>query len=397
MNKSNNKKYSIKNEKDRVYLNVILQNESLFSPTEIPVFAAEVNYQLNDPIIDNCEDYYLAAESYTIPISNVPVWIPDIKPYAPPYFNTNINETLYSFTMTYNGISSGETFIQFISQNPNKFVQPLGPSQIFQDRNTTYYDVYTYTQFVYILNQGLIQTFNNLNANIPLPTTDIPYFIYDEENIIFCLIANKNFYNTFGPNPITIYCNYYLFEYIYSLPNNYLPTNNPSGNGQDFLLYVIDQGNNTINPSNKPSNFPLPGDYFIMKQNIPTIAALSPMKSLFISSLMIPVNPQISPLKPTQEKVNPGIVNKLKLVADIEPLLFSKIVANRSFIEYRSAKYSLIDLCSAGPLYNVDFSIYWRDRFGNPHLLYLNNTQPANITVVFIKKDSVHSIYNDKI
>lgn len=381
-----NRSLSIQTIKDRVYVNMILQNNSIFSPTEIPVFPAQFSYELNDAIVDNGGEYYVAVESFTVSTSNIPLFIPDIQPNLPPYNNTDINKTVYSITLEYNGVTSGQIYVDFISQGPNVYVKPLSP---FMDRYSTYYYVYTYTILCEMLNNALQNAWNALNGLIPLPTTDVPFFTYDVETSLFSLTANKNFYDVESLNPINIYCNYYLFELIYSFPNIYLPSSSLAGNGIDFQFYITNQYNNTTTPSFLPNPSPAPGDYYVITQNISTTPAISPMKSLFIATQMIPVVPQISPLPPVIQSQNPGIVNKLKVLEDIEPLQNSELNRNRNFIQYKTAKYSLIELNTTGPIQHLDISINWRDRFGLVYPVYLNNIQPANVRIVFIKKSSL--------
>jgi hypothetical protein len=382
--------------KDRIYVNMILQNQSLFSPTELPVFNAEFDNELTIPIVENASEYYVAVESLTISTANIPVWRPVIQPNLAPYNNTNSNKTIYSFSMKYNGITSDQTFVLFESQQPNAYYRPLSATNLTQDRDSLYYWIFTYSAFVEMLNQCLIATFANLSGKIVLPTTDVPYITYDPSTRLFSLVANKNYYGQEVLLPIEIYCNYYLYELIYSLPQVFLIGNSDTlpGTGLDVQLLVYNQHNNVISPSDLAATDP--GDYYEMKQNYSTISVLSPMKSMVIATQNIPVEPEIAPLTPLDQNRNPGTVTKLKVLEDFEPLPFSQLVANRNYVQYRSSKYSLIDLNTIGPIQHLDLAVYWRDVFGHLYLVELNNNQPGNVRIVFIKKSSYNARIEEK-
>lgn len=374
------------NNRDNVYVNLILQNEDPLRPSINPVFAATKEYNLDIPIIDHASEYYLQVESMTCSLTNIPVFIPDIQPNLPPYFNTDINKTIYSFTMSYNGQYSDETFVTFIPQGINVHVAPLMP---FQDRTSSYYQIFTYTIIVTMLNNALEDCLTNLASKITLPVgSTAPYFYYDEPESKFCLVAQKDYYDILLALPIEIYCNYQLYEIINSIPFSYLPNQEgiSPAPGVTFQLIVSDLKNNLIK---YPNLLDPTGDYYVMKQNESSIASISPLKSLYVSTNNIPVGPQISPLKPTEENKAPNKVNKAKIILDIEPLILGNLVTGRNYIQYRALTNEYIDLLSDNPIQQLDVSFYWRDRFGNSYQVYLNYNQPANIRFLFINKNIV--------
>lgn len=374
------------NNRNNIYVNLILQNEDPLQPTINPVFPATKDYNLDESIVLKASDYYLQVESMTCSLTNVPVFIPDIQPNIAPWFNTDINKTIYSFTMSYGGIFSDQTFVTFIPQGQNVYVAPLNP---FQDRTTTYYQIFTYTVIVEMLNFALIECFNNLSSKITLPPGSIPpFFYFDEVQNKFCLVAQKIPYDNNLPSPIDIYCNYQLYEIINSIPFIYIPNQDGVSPvpGVTFKLIVEDQENNSIA---FPNIVDPAGDYYVMKQNSSSIASLFPLKSLYISTNNIPIAPQISPLKPTEESRAPNRVNKSKILLDIEPVILGDLIAGRNYIQYRAQTNQYIDLLSDNQIDSLDVSIFWRDRFGNPYQIYLNYNQPANIRLIFINKKLV--------
>lgn len=373
-----------KSKKDDVYVNFIIQSEQLFTPSEVPVFEARKEYSLDTPILEKSSDYYLIVSSLSCPLLNVPVFIPDIQPNLSPWNNTDINKTIYSFTMEYNATFSDETYLTFIPQNINQTPFQLSP---FQDRYSGYYDIYNYDIIADMINNTLKTCFANLAAKIALPTTDIPYFIWNDQQFKFSLVANKNYYDYFLPTPIKIYCNYQMFEIFATIPFAYLGGSSvPVIQGRNFLLYISNSGDNSIS---YPGQIDPAGDYYIMTQNISSVVSFYPMKSLFIRTNSIPVSPQISPLKPSTENANPNYVNKSKIILDIEPIIIGDLVKGRINVQYRDQTNECIDLVSDNPLTDIDLSIYWRDRFGLPHIVFLNYNQPANIKLHFIKKDLI--------
>lgn len=373
------------NNEDFVHVNIILQNQELLLPGEIPVFAATTNYSLDTPLIKKCDDYYLIVDSFNCSLSNIPVFIPDIQPNIPPYNNTNVDKTMYSFTMEYNGIVSDQIFVDFISQNPNKYVFPPNPAQ---DRTTTYYYVYTYTIMCEMFNNALNNAFINLGSKVVLPgLSTAPYFYYDNSSQKFSLVCQKIFYDLVNVvTPIKIFCNYSLFELIYSLPNTYLGDNqgNVPSSGRDFQLYVTDLGNNIISYPGVPNPA---GDFIETTQNNSSIYSFFPMKSMYVATSNIPVMTSLVPRKPIEFYKNPNVVSKQQNILDIDPVIIGNLVKNRNYIQFRSVIYSPITLSSSTPLNSLNVSLYWRDRFGNSYIVYLNNNQPSNIRLLFIKRD----------
>ena len=371
-------------DKDFINVSLVLQNQELFAPTEIPVFPAETDYSLNEAIVNKPSDFYLIVQAFSCSLANVPVFIPDIQPDLSPYFNTDINKTLYSFTMEYNGIFGDQTYMDYISQNPNKYVRPISATHPLQDRTTTYYNIYTYTTIAEMLTNTLAAAFADLASKIILPTTDVPYIYFDQSTQKFVLIANKAYFASTLAVPIKIYCNYFLFELIYSFPNSYL--GDDAGNvtpGQDFIFYIADQGNNVVSYPGIPDPA---GDYLSITQNNSSIYSFFPLKSVFIVTNSIPVNSEIAQTKPLEFIKNPNNVNKLKVLLDISPVIIGNLIKNRNYIQYRPTIDYPIELISDDPLIKINYAVYWRDRFGNPYLLYLNNNQPSNLTLQFIKK-----------
>lgn len=391
--------YKIKRTDDRIYVNMILQNNKLYDYTEIPVFNATFDYEVHEQILDDPENYQVAVESLTIPITNIPLWRPIIQPNLPPFNNTDVNKTMYSFTLVYKDgvnpdIESPQTYMNFIPQNPNIYKKPLNATNVRQDNYSSYYEIFTYSAIINMMNVCMKKASDDLNSLLP-DDYESPYFTFDPVTSLISLITTRAIYDNeikFDPPnlvpKIEIYCNYYMFELLLSLPQIYQASDTVATlNGKDVLLSVYNQHNNVISPSDLPSVDP--GEYYEMKQNFSTLPSLSPIKSIAVFTRSIPISSEFSPNTPLNSFTNQGIMNKLKILHDFEPLQFTKVISGRNYIQYKSPKFSLIDMSGSTKLQHLDITLYWKDIYGQYHIIALNNNQPANVRIVFIRKGSM--------
>lgn len=372
-----NKTVVVSDDGDRIYYNFII-GESINTR---PSFEAKVLTNLDEVFLTNPSDYYISVVRFSIPCQNIPIFVPEIQNFP----NTDINRTVYSVSLEYNGFTSGETFVQFVSENPNIQVSSITASN---PPNTTsqYYWIYEFQPFIDMVNTALATAFTNLalaSGGLPLGAT-APFFEFDPSTQLISLVAQRLFYDRTLALPINIFMNYKLLTYFDSLESTYLGNNNAyAPNGKDFQIVVKDLKNNWYNPSFVvPAN---PPNYYRMIQNFPNVVSWNVFKSLQIVSNMIPIRQEYSP---SLSSGNGGNTQGQVFLKDFEPQLNNGGDSRGILYFTLDGPYQLIDLVSTTPLRKIDLSIYWVDRFGRKYLLECPYNQVISVKVVFIKKSS---------
>jgi hypothetical protein len=85
--------------------------------------------------------------------------------------------------------------------------------------------------------------------------------------------------------------------------------------------------------------------------------------------------------------------NSQSIITDFIPLTGIDTQGTSRFrVEYApTSQYRYFQINSTQPLYNMDFNIYWTDKFGNQYPVVLSAFQVVTIKIVFIKKEIVSS------
>lgn len=378
--KQGNRNVIVEDDGDRIYYNFIIGEKV----DRQPLFDAKFQQNLDEVFITNPSEYYISVVRFSIPCQNIPIFVPEIQSYP----NTNLNNTVYSLSLEYNGFTSGETFIQFISGNPNSYVSPISTNSPNADTSSIYYWVYNFQAFIDMVNAAFQTAFMALNVSsggLPLGAV-APYFEFDPSTQLISLVAQRLFYDQTLLNPINIFMNYKLFVYFDGIEINYLGTgaNMYLPNGKDVQLIVKDLKNNWYNPSFvAPATPPL---YYKMTQNFPNLVTWNVFKSLQITSNMIPIREEYAP---SLKDISGGSNTESQVfLKDFEPVLNNGGDSRGILYFVLDGPYQLINLVSTTPLTKLDITMYWVDRFGRKFLLQCPYNQVISVKVVFIKKSS---------
>lgn len=370
-----------KDNSDRIYYNFIIGERV----NNKPFYEAKFQQNLDDVFLKTPSEYYLSVVRFSIPCQNIPIWYPEIKLYP----NTNINDTVYSVSLEYNGFTSGETFVQFVSENPNAYVRSITVNNPEAETSSIYYWIYNYQAVVDMINTALATAFTALGvASGGLPVGSVaPYFEFDPVTQLMSLVAQRLFYDVGIALPITVFMNYKLYTYFDSMLSNYLGTNSYNvylPNGKDFQIIVKDLKNNWYNPSFVVAASP--PNYYKMSQNYPTLLNWGVFQSLQITTNLIPVKSEVAPTLDSNDSSNTTEQSFLK---DFEPVLNNGGDTRNGVLQYvLDGPYQLINLVGNTPLKKLDIQLYWVDRLGRKYLLLCPYNQVVSIKTVFIKKSS---------
>ncbi|AFH75272.1 minor virion protein [Sputnik virophage 3] len=374
--------HSIKDcqEPDTVYYDILIPfkpNDQGFSPA---IFQA----QLTQPIVHNPSEYFLSVVRFSIPTQNIPLTIPQIQPYP----NTNVNNTIYSVSIGYNGTYSSQNFVQFDPSltSPN-IPAPNAPTVTSPNVEVTpYYYIYDYSTFLQMINTALENAFNEISAPVG---ADAPFFFYDSNTEKISLIAQAAYYDRTLTTPIEIYCNVNLFTFFDSIKHIGLGYNTPTG--RDILFDVRFLGNNYYqDPETAPS---YPPEFIQMQQEYPTLSNWNAVKTIQLVSNLLPINKESIP---SFRNSNVGIINAQGILADFVPLVTNGPEARISIDFVATGPWRLIDMFGSVPIYMVDLYVYWTDQTGGQYLINIPPGRILTCKLVFIKKSLSKYLVSEK-
>ena len=359
---------------DRVYYNMAIRCP--FGQTSI---AASFTENFIQPLLYKPDDFYMSLIRGTFPITFIPIWLPLIQSYP---VNTDVNNTIYSITMTYGAFTSGPIYLQYISNDPNITPPPpLSASNPNQDLGNIYYFVYYYSILTQMTNNALKAAYNALNfaSGGTLPVgSEPPYFQFNTNTTIYEFIAQIAYYDFSLVNKINVFMNFYLYDLFEGLPAKFYPSDT-------IQLIVYDQGNNLYNP---PSIFPAAAPlYYLMKGEYISITNTYPLRSILIVSNTLPIKNEFYPVK---SGLNQSVVNNISLVRDFEPDLSN--IFNRSINQFfQTGPHQLINFTSSQPLVKFDIQIFWSSKYGDIFQLTIPYNNTVELKFEFIRKDTFTS------
>jgi hypothetical protein len=356
----------------------------------------EFNQTRAQPYLENPSEYFLSVQRFTIESPNLPVFI-----FQPVVGQNNPNLSIYTITFNENGnITSVPILWQPQDQN---IPVPAGP--ITQaDISNPYYYCYSYAWFCKCINDSI-----TLQYPIPPGVSSNPFMTFDTATNLFTFQGPVNTYRT-APDgtllgitlPTAVYMNVELYNLLSSIPAIYVAntvytacdyqivfstgTSIPGNTGQPYVLNVVENPVTSVN------------DVY-STQEYATLTLFTPVKSiLFRASLLNVVSENIAtPVIYQNGNIN---INAGSQNAEILPILIEYSVPLVTGTEYKpfifyepKGEYRLSDLYSDVPVDGLQFSVFWKDSFGNINPFYLAIGASATVKLLFRKK----SFNSDKI
>ena len=242
---------------DQIYFDVTSSNFQSKTKEPLP-------FAFNDartiPFVLNPGDYNLSIIRFTVDTAGVPVFIPSIEPA-----DSNRDLTIYKVSLGYTDIVSGITYnatrsVIWVPQDQNAQV-PLAPasqSNFLQNNQSGYYNCYSYTWMMYLINVAFSQCLADLIAAIaagggtPLnPAPDLavaaPLIGWDSTSNRAILYTQNSIYNLGGagggvnPSAVNVYMNTALFELFSSFPHRFITYNDPINSQNVRILNVYQE------------------------------------------------------------------------------------------------------------------------------------------------------------
>ena len=358
------------------YSNDVMNNNSTGDAPNMPLV---FNEQRNANIIECAENYNLSVMRFSIDSPTLPIFIPQIQTGQ-----TNVNQTVYSITMTYKTFTA-TAFIQYV---PTDMTQPIPQSPLNgADYSSDYYSMYSYQKWILYVNTAFISCYTALNTacaagSQSLPTPNVPFMEIDPINLTCILNSDILGFNSSLANPINIYFNtalYTLFTFFQYTRYGYTALN-----GKNYLLNVY-FNNNTCMLTNSSgvvytalqmfqegSSSPLmnPIEAIVLTSNLPIVYEVIGLPNVYNSSTA----------------PSGGGANTAPIICDFQ-IPFTALNNYRPNIDYQTTgEYRLLNLSGQSPINSIQISLYWRDKYQNLHQIMLGSNCGASIKLLFRRK-----------
>ncbi len=362
-----------------VYYNVSIRNTG---QTES---VASYSETLTMPLIDKCSDYFMAVARFNIPTNNIPLMIFPVQPYP----NTDPNKSIYSVTLSYNGVDSQAWLIwtpERVSTTAlakRSTLTDVAPHQ----EPTEYYYMFSYQHFLDILNKALSDALAGLTG---APAGAVaPFVTYNPSTHLMTVTCQSNFYDCNTANPIKLFFNSELHTLLDNM--QFLDYGLNNALGKDHQLVVQNCGNNVVGAPTAvyAPLVNIPDAYYQMTQEYPNLVDFNSFSGIVIKTGNIPVRTESVPLP---QKFG-STFNAYNGIAHYEPIVTDFDATTDLGFENMSAityvplgEYRMVDLMSDQELKSLSFSIYWKDQYGNLYPLLVARNSVISMKILFRHK-----------
>lgn len=423
---------------DNIYLDLsTINSDNLGSSVKS---ALVFNENRTNPILDNPSNYFLSVVRFNVdtPGVTLPIFNPLILIDGT---NNDPNLTAYTITITtpHNGLLTN-VLTQNVRWAPEDQSADLPANKIAtnsqnlsyittQDISSGYYNCYSVRWWLSCINK----TIANLWALSSTPNSSCPQLVVDAGTNLFTLMTPApttslcNFaysdeaLNGIGPAPTytqspiylgvnsspAINYNLWVNEPMYNLIcgltsvyyGNTLTAANFDKPGADvvagrfylfnYLITPINfNGQNLITINTPPQSF------YTSTSEYSSVPLWNPCQAVSFNSSLLPVltnntaPPSVfnSNTFDTTYNANSSNAGKDNSISDIQIGLVSGSEYKPSILYIPAAQYRLIDLLGMNPIYQVSFSITWKNKFGVIVPFRLGSQCGANIKLLFVRK-----------
>lgn len=362
-----------------VYYNVSIRNTS--ESEAIATFSET----LSMPLLEDCGKYYMSLVRFNIPTDYIPIMIFPVMPYP----NTDPDKSIYSVTLSYNGVDS-QVYLQWTPERASstaltgrRLLSATAPSQ----QAVEYYYMYSYQHFIDILNKALSDALAGL---VGAPNSvQAPFALIDMASSLITVNAQSDYFDSNVDGGIKLYFN----ADLHNLLDNFQFIHHGDGqvNGKDYELMIKNNGRNIMNSTSvMPPNTHVENVWYSMTQEYPNLSDFNSFAGLVIKTGSIPIRTESVPVA---QKFGTA-VQAVSSSANYEPIITDFDIAsekgweNRSVVMYYTqSEYRMIDVLGKGQeLKNMSFSIYWRDSYGNLYPLKIGRNSTASLKILFRHK-----------
>jgi len=363
----------------------------------------------NQPYLYCPENYFMSIVRFSLQTPSLPKFIPTVK-----LGQNDPNVLVYAITLYYRYVAPGGNvpdFIGSITSNvqyvPFDESQPIPDAPITkQDFSSYYYYIYSYQEWILMINTCFQNAFNNLQvayanwatANIvnivawnntfpnnAIPTTlnaTAPFMEFDPQALNAVLNGDNQWYNASNTanKRIDIFFNNALYQLYHTFPSTTTLFNG---------VYTNKMLMNSFNNFNLFTTTSI--TYLQAYQEASTAVLLNPISSIVFTTGLLPVNNELISVPKSNiiggVSSGSGAANIAPIITDFQ-VPFSALDQYIPNIQYTpSSEYRLVDMSGTSPLSAIQISVYWKDYYGNLNPFYLNAGCAGNIKIMFRRKD----------
>ena len=369
--------YIIMSSPNHIYYDLIQTNLEN-SETDPP--QCQFNERRNQEFIKNPEQYKFSITRFMIDTPSLPLFRPIIRYLEPTDALISPDITVYSVSLKLNtadASAASQQYVYWETQDETK-IAPTAPyynPNGLQDNSTGYYNCYSYSWFLRLINVALE------NAALDLSLSSAPTLLFDRASNLFVLSAPAALYDSASDTYYEIYMNKALYQLFSSLPSVIVSHTSSYG-----LNYKITTNNfKGYSKTSITTHNTTDTDSLMVYGEFPTIYLWNCVTSIVFTSSNLPIVPANTSNPALTREGEPIVFNNQpntrRLVTDL--------VAGDSYKPYLvyspSAQYRYIDLTQGSPLRDIDIQVYFLDRQGQLNPFKLNSGGTATIKILFEK------------
>jgi len=357
---------------DHIYYNAVIASGLSTVSTTDTNFKAEYADTRSQPIIRDPSKYKMSIINAVIPGQLLPIKIIriDKNPLNNPTLDVNV--TVYRVQLS---AFSSVVSIPVIWV-PQSLIAPVPtslPDTIINTAYASYYSLYNYSYMIKLINIALNEAFNELKLLQPtLESTEPPLFKLNKDGIISFIVEP-----TYETDNIKLAFNgraYRFFNGIF--PNYYSPNEN-----QIIINYDITNRITLFDGREAIINY---GDF----NNLSQWNNCGGFRSIEIVSNTLPIHSEsIGTQDPFTGRALGSGNNFDRIICDFRIDNYTGFDTIKGNIVYQpSAQYRYCNFInSSGSLVSINFSIQWRDDYGNTYPLFILSGMTATVKFLFEK------------
>lgn len=420
---------------DYVYYNATIINNKTGTPydrsQDPPLRFQETR---DTPIVNDASKYNFSIIRFTMngPNKDLPLFIPVIRTGAENPTN-DVNLTIYSVSMNlfYNNTTgpnpvSGTLYqtepVLWIPETTDLTVAPVPPAsscQTGQDLTTRYYWTYTYSHWLYCVNETFKALINNLQTQFntawtnagnpgPAPSLDIeaPYILYNPTANLFTLYTDAKAFGAQYRSSFLSSADYWgllffnsnMYGMFSNFQNEYVNAPGPGGNMERTnLIYTGPVGYCPGGATPTAQNVVQIGSkyFWTQVQDFESTSTLwSPIENIVFNSTLLPLvfEQTGDPVRFGESNANTAITNSQSafqpIITDIalpmeDAHSYRELIYYAPQAEYRLASFQR----SKQPINQIDIQVYWRNRLdGNLYPVQMFNCSSVSVKIMLRRR-----------
>lgn len=339
----------------------------------------------DSPIVNSAADYKLSVVRFEIDTYNLPLLNFQVQRNQ-----NDANKGAYAVSLEYDdGLggalpSSGAVHLQWSAQSPNEPVpSPPDQNEYGLQEFTPYYWCTSYQYFINLINTALDTAMQGLIFFVPaLAGVEPPFLSWNADSLSATIYARESHFDSDVFPRVNIYFNRPLYSLLSTFSFINFETPQTFSQQHRLLMRRFNGANVTVLPDFGVDNL------IWSKQELSTIANMSPISSIVFTSSTLPIVPndlsQISVII-DGEVLNLGNTynNSENIITDLST---NEDGYRPNLIYTPSAEYRYVSLLDNKiPIKSIDISVFFRDYTGRLRPLILPGGASASVKVLFKK------------